>query len=36
MDWDMWMNMRRFHGLSAEEARGVWHRIVTALMGAEV
>jgi len=36
MDWDMWMNMRRFHGLSVEEAQGVWHKIVTALLGAEV
>ena len=34
LDWDMWMNMRRFHGLSAEEAQGVWHRIVTAILGA--
>jgi AcrR family transcriptional regulator len=36
LDWDMWMNMRRFHGLSAEEAQGVWHRIVTAILGADV
>ena len=36
MDWDMWMNMRRFHGLSVEEAQGVWHKIVTALLGAAV
>lgn len=35
-DWDMWMNMRRFHGLSAEEAKAVWHRIVTGLIGAEM
>jgi AcrR family transcriptional regulator len=35
LDWDMWMNMRRIHGLSVEEAQAVWHKIVTALMGAE-
>jgi AcrR family transcriptional regulator len=35
-DWDMWMNMRRFHGLSVEDAKAVWHRIVTGLIGAEV
>lgn len=36
VDWDMWMNMRRFHGLTAAEAEGVWHRIVTALLNAHV
>jgi AcrR family transcriptional regulator len=36
LDWDMWTNMRRFHGLSAEDAQGVWHRIVTAIMTADV
>lgn len=32
LDWDMWMNMRRFHGLSAEASKGVWHKIVTGLL----
>ena len=36
LDWDLWMNMRRFHDLSAEDAQGVWHKIVTGLMGAAV
>jgi hypothetical protein len=35
LDWDMWMNMRRFHGLSPDESKGVWHRIVTAVVGAD-
>lgn len=36
LDWDLWMNMRRFHELSAEDAQAVWHKIVTGLMGSEV
>lgn len=36
LDWDMWMNMRRYHALSLEEAEAVWHKIVTGLMGADV
>lgn len=36
LDWDMWMTMRRFHGLPVEEAQVVWHKIITGLMGADV
>lgn len=36
LDWDMWMNMRRFHSLSVDDAKDVWHRIVTGLIGADV
>lgn len=31
-DWESWINMRQNYGLSPEQARSVWHRMVRAIL----
>ena len=31
-DWESWINMRQNYGLSADDARSVWRRMVRAIL----